>query len=181
MIRLPFLKPKPDPVAALYGDIVAVARAPVAYLEYGVADDFEGRFERLVLISTLVLRRMRVLPAPAAAMAQELADRLFSGLDDGLRRIGVSDIAVGKRMKKLAQGFYGRAEAYTAALDHEDKNALVIALARNLYGGKIDAEAVPKTALAEIGKLLRLLDEASLDTLLAGKVLHPHYDLSPRL
>jgi cytochrome b pre-mRNA-processing protein 3 len=30
------------------------------------------------------------------------------GLDDAFREIGVSDTAVGKKMKKLAGAFYGR-------------------------------------------------------------------------
>jgi hypothetical protein len=38
MISLPFLKPRRDALAALYGDIVAASRAPAAYRDFGVAD-----------------------------------------------------------------------------------------------------------------------------------------------
>lgn len=175
MIRIPFLTPRPDPVAALYGDIVAVSRAPVAYLDFGVMDDFEGRFERLALVATLVLRRLKALPAPGESIAQELVDRVFAGLDEGVRLMGVSDISVGKKVKKLAQGFYGRAGAYTAALDAGSEAELREALSRNLFAGRIAPEAVAPGLLAEIAALIARLDAASLEALLAGGVLNAHY------
>lgn len=176
--RIPFFKPRRDPVAALCGDIVAAARAPVAYLEYGVADDFEGRFERLALIATLVLRRLKALPPPGEIVAQELVDHLFADLDDGLRRMGVSDLSVGKRMKKLAQGFYGRAEAYTVAIEAGGENPLREALARNLFSGTLAPEAVARGLMEEIAALQARLDGASLDALLAGGVLNAQYSHS---
>jgi len=175
MIRIPFFTRRKDPVAALYGDIVAASRAPVAYLDFGVSDDFEGRFERLALITTLVLRRLKVLPAPGEAMAQELVDQLFAALDEGLRLMGVSDVSVGKKMKKLAQGFYGRAGAYTAAFEASGEEALRAALSRNLLGGRIAPEAVAEGLLAEISALNTRLEAASLEMLLAGAVLNAHY------
>jgi cytochrome b pre-mRNA-processing protein 3 len=175
MIRIPFLTPRRDPVAALYGDIVAVSRAPVAYLEFGVSDDFEGRFERLALVTTLVLRRLKALPAPGEAIAQELVDRVFAGLDEGVRLMGVSDISVGKKVKKLAQGFYGRAEAYTAALGAGRDAELRVALSRNLFGGRVAPDDIAAGLLAEIVALNARLEAASLEALLAGSVLNAHY------
>lgn len=175
MIRIPFLTPRPDPVAALYGDIVAASRAPEAYRDFGVNDDFEGRFERLALVTTLVLRRLKALPAPGETIAQELVDRVFAGLDEGVRLMGVSDISVGKKVKKLAQAFYGRAGAYTAALDGGSDAELREALSRNLFGGRIAPGDVNAGLLAEIAALNARLEAASLDALLAGGVLNAHY------
>ena len=62
MIRIPFFKPRENPIAALYGDIVAASRAPEAYRSFGVTDDFESRFERLVLVMTLALRVAELAP-----------------------------------------------------------------------------------------------------------------------
>ncbi|MCA1952866.1 MAG: ubiquinol-cytochrome C chaperone [Hyphomicrobiales bacterium] len=171
MISIPFFRPRPDPIAALYGDIVAAARMPRVYAEFGVADDFEGRFEYLALVATLALRRLRSLPPPAGEIAQQLVDRVFDGLDDALRRIGVSDLAVGKKVKKLAQGFYGRAGAYSAALDSGAEADMRTALARNLFGGRLTPEAVPPALLAELAAMTVRLDAAPLDALLAGGVL----------
>ena len=175
MIRLPFFTPRENPVAALYGDIVAASRAPEAYRDFGVADDFEGRFERLVLVSTLVLRRMRQLGVEAEMLAQKLVDTLFEDLDDGLRKAGVGDLSVGKRIKKLAQGFYGRAEAYTAALE-AGEDMLREALARNLFSGKIAAADLHPGLLAEIAAWQHRLGEADLPALLSGKTLSDTLD-----
>lgn len=175
MIRIPFLSRRPDPVAGLYGDIVAAARAPAAYRDFGVPDSFEGRFERLALVTTLALRRLKALGAPGEDIAQVLVDRFFADLDDGLRRAGVSDLAVGKRVKKLAQAFYGRAEAYTAALASGEEAALRAALARNLLGGAVAPEAVAPGLIAEVAALGGRLEAATLDALLAGGVLAPHF------
>lgn len=168
MFGLSFLKKKPDLIAPLFADIVAAARHPVAYRDLGVADDFEGRFERLALVMVLALRRLNALPAPADRAGQELVDRLFAHLDDGLRRSGVGDLSVGKKMKKLAQGFYGRAKAYTEALDAGDEAALRAALAKNLYASGILAEAIPPGLLAEIMSLNQSLAQSDLSMLMAG-------------
>lgn len=171
MIRLPFFSKRPDQIAPLFGDIVAVARAPVAYVEYGIPDTFEGRFERLSLIMTLVLKRLQALPAPATTMAQELVDTFFASLDDGLRRSGIGDLSVPKRMKKLAQGFYGRAEAYTSALGAGEAAGLRDVLARNLYASERSPETVPQVVLDEIAAIEAALATSDCDALLAGKVL----------
>jgi cytochrome b pre-mRNA-processing protein 3 len=173
MFGLSFLRKKPDIIAGLFADVVAAARHPGAYRDLGVADDFEGRFERLVLVVVLVLRRLNALPAPADRVGQELVDRLFAHLDDGLRRSGVGDLSVGKKMKKLAQAFYGRAKAYTDALDGADEPTLRDALARNLFGSAMSADDVPAGILAEIRSLNAALEMSDLDALLAGQTLEP--------
>ncbi|MCU0818657.1 MAG: ubiquinol-cytochrome C chaperone [Beijerinckiaceae bacterium] len=160
----------PD-VAKLFHDIANAARNPVAYREHGVADTFEGRFERLALVTTLVLRRLSALPAPAEVVGQGVVDQLFAHLDDGFRRAGVGDLSVGKKVKALAQGFYGRAKAYTEALDSGEEAQLRAVLARNLYGSEKTAEDVPAGLLAEIEGLIAALEKKDLAGLLAGRVL----------
>ena len=50
-----------------------------------------------------------------------------------LREMGAGDLGVGKRVKKMAQGFYGRVSAYETGLAG-DGPGLEAALRRNLYG-----------------------------------------------
>jgi cytochrome b pre-mRNA-processing protein 3 len=111
-------------------------RRAVFYLDGGIPDTFEGRFESLTLHVFLVLRRLRELPAPAADLAQELVDACFAYLELGFRNGGTSDIAVPKRMKKIGQMFYGRVQAYEAALAASDSGELVAALRRNASPGE---------------------------------------------
>ena len=171
MFRLPLFRKREDAIAPLFGDLVAAARAPGAYLHFGVTDDFEGRFERLVLVATLVLRRLGQLRAPAGDVAQELVDRIFAHLDDGLRRSGIGDLSVPKRMKKLGQGFYGRADAYTAALATGEDMALAACLAKNLLCGRVQASDVHPGLIAEIRLLQAAIGASELADLLKGAVL----------
>ena len=54
-----FRRPRrPDTISSLYGMIVAQARRPVFYREYGVADTVGGRFDLLLLHIVLVVERL---------------------------------------------------------------------------------------------------------------------------
>ena len=123
------------PVNALFARIAEASRQPALYTHGGIPDSFEGRFESLTLHVFLVLRRLRELPPPAADLAQDLVDACFAYLELGFRNGGISDVAVPKRMKTIGRSFYGRVQAYEAALAGSDSAALVEALARNAGPG----------------------------------------------
>jgi cytochrome b pre-mRNA-processing protein 3 len=124
----------PTAVEAVFGRIVDASREPHLYSNLGIPDTVEGRFESAILHMVVTLRRLRELPKPADEFAQELVDAFFQWLDDTLRDMGVGDIAVPKRMKKLVEAFYGRAHSYDSALDQQDRAALVATLRRNVTG-----------------------------------------------
>ena len=63
---------------------------------------------------------------------QALVDELFRDMDRSLREMGVSDVAVGKKVRKMAEVFYGRVAAYDRALTQDDE-ALRQAIARNVF------------------------------------------------
>lgn len=131
-----FRRPAKDPcIDRLHGEIMAAARQPALFVDFGVADTVEGRFEAVALMASIVLRRMMMLPAPAPELAQQLTDDIFARFDIALREIGVADAGVAKRMKTMAQGFLGRATAYRAALESADEGQLTAAITRNVYGG----------------------------------------------
>jgi len=73
------------------------------------------------------------LQARAGNIAQALFDTMFGDMDRSLREMGVSDIAVGKRVKQMATAFYGRVAAYDDGLAGTDE-VLGEALRRNLFG-----------------------------------------------
>lgn len=115
----------------LYEQIVAAARQPVFFSDLGVPDTPLGRFEMLSIHMILFLRQVRN-DKSLAPVAQQITDEFFLDLDDALRELGIGDIGVPKRMKKLARMFYGRAVAYGEAIDAGDDSALGEALARNI-------------------------------------------------
>ena len=53
-------------------------------------------------------------------------------MDRSLREMGVGDISVGKKVRKMAEVFYGRIAAYDQALAGPD-GALDAAIARNVF------------------------------------------------
>jgi cytochrome b pre-mRNA-processing protein 3 len=152
-------------IDALHGRIVAAARRPALFLPpYGVPDTVEGRFDLLVLLTIVVLRRLESLPEPGPEIAQELVNALFEHLDDDLREMGVGDLAVPKRMKKLAGAFAGRSAAYRDALDRNG-TALATALARNIYDGKTGCG--PNALAAYCREVIAALEGTDLTTILA--------------
>lgn len=156
-------------VARLHDEIMAQSRLPAFFLPpYGAPDTFEGRFEILTLNAGLVLRRLSQAAEPGPAIAQALADKVFSAIDDALREIGVSDVGVPKKMKKLARAFMGRGGAYALAMD-EGEAALAAAMARNVLAGDGDGAALARYALAA----RRRLDETPLDVFLRGEAPLP--------
>jgi cytochrome b pre-mRNA-processing protein 3 len=155
---------------ALYTEAVALARDPALFETLGVPDTIQGRFDAIGLHVALVLRRCRAEPDPAgAALAQAVFDAMFADMDISLREMGVSDLAVGKRMKKLWEGFHGRALAYEAALDAGDGAALAEAIGRNLHGGAPPAGAAEALA-ARAQALAAQLAARPFAELLAGRL-----------
>ena len=63
--------------------------------------------------------------------------RLFDDFDLSLRELGVGDMGMGKKIKIMADSFYGRCKAYEEGLNQGD-NQLEDAIIRNIYGGDIE-------------------------------------------
>jgi cytochrome b pre-mRNA-processing protein 3 len=120
-------------IGALYGAIVAQARAPAFYQAYGVADTLDGRFDLIVLHLVLVLARLARDGVSARGMGQKLFDAFCRDMDGNLREMGVGDLAVPKRMRRFGEAFYGRQAAYGAAFAAADARELEMALARNIF------------------------------------------------
>jgi cytochrome b pre-mRNA-processing protein 3 len=122
-----------DTISALYGIIVAQARTPAFYRDFGVPDTVDGRFELVLLHLFLLLRRFDGDEA-ARELGQQVFDLFCRDMDQNLREMGVSDLKVPKEMRRIGEAFYGRARVYEASLASNDGAALRIAIARNVMG-----------------------------------------------
>jgi cytochrome b pre-mRNA-processing protein 3 len=161
-------------IEQILGEIVAAARRPPLYEALGVPDRINGRFELLTLHAGLVLRRLAALGGLADAIAQDLVNGVFAHFDDTLREMGMSDIAVAKRLKAMASAFYGRNAAYAAALDDGSGVDLVAALARNVYGATGQDVGPKAKALAHYVALLdAALATIPIDTFATGRFRFP--------
>jgi cytochrome b pre-mRNA-processing protein 3 len=126
-----------DPAAvSIYGQIVTQAREPDFYRAAGVPDTVQGRFEMIALHMFVVLHRLKQEGETGAGLAQDLFDLMFQDMDRNLRELGTGDLAVGKRIKFLAKGLYGRIAAYERGLAAGvGAGELEQALARNVFPG----------------------------------------------
>lgn len=118
---------------ALYELAVRQARAPAFYVGLGVADRIDARFELYTLHVLLLTMRLRDEGERGAEAAQELFDTYVSALDHALRELGVGDISVGKKMRKLGEAMYGRMSAYEPPLRAGDADTLAAGLGRNVF------------------------------------------------
>lgn len=154
---------------ALYAQVVEQARRPALYQDLGCPDTVEGRFELYTLHVVLVLERLRTGGETAAETSQALFDTYVKGLDDGLREMGVGDLSVGKKMRRLGEAFYGRGKSYDAALAAlPDTGPLTALLGRTVYEGA-DAGRAPELT-AYVLRQREALAAAPIARLLAGEV-----------
>ena len=152
-----------NPAEALYGAIVAAARQPGFYRDWAVPDTVEGRFEMMVLHMYLVLERLKPEPEP---FRQTLTDLFFSDMDRSLREMGAGDLGVGKKVRKMAEAFFGRVAAYAKSTN---ANELAEALKRNVYGGAVDHDLAMKLAAWIVVAKTRLKDQTAAN-ILGGQI-----------
>ncbi len=137
------------------------------YAKWGVADDVDGRFNMVALHMFLVLDRLK---GEDSLFRQRLVDEFFADMDRSLREMGVGDISVGKKVRKMAEAFYGRIAAYDAGLA-ESRDALAAALSRNLFPDEngSGAENLADYVLNARAHLVR----ATTEHLLTGEIDFP--------
>lgn len=139
----------------LYELAVRQAREPAFYTTLGVADRIDARFELYTLHVLLLVMRLRDEGERGSDAAQALFDTYVSALDHALRELGVGDISVGKKMRKLGEAMYGRMTAYEPPLRDGDAPALAAGLARNVFESDDPAvgDALAGYALASRARL----------------------------
>lgn len=164
-------RPNPARTAgeALYAAAARQARKPSFYASGGVADTREGRFELYTLHVILLVERLKGETGLAGEARQILFDRYVQGLDDAFRELGVGDLSVAKRVKKLGQAFYGRLKAYEEAVALlPDPAALTDVLTRTALEDRADGAA---DLTNYVVAARRILAEQAVPVLLAGDVI----------
>jgi cytochrome b pre-mRNA-processing protein 3 len=171
-------KPLERPGFTLYTAAVAGARNPWFFGALGVPDSLDGRFDLVALHVALLIRRLRREPDPrGAALAQAVFDAMFADMDLNLREMGVGDLSVAKRVRRMWEALHGRALAYEAALDAGDVAALAAALRRNVWRRAEPGDAGPGAEALRLADHTVRVDEAlagqGLAELLQGEVCLP--------
>ena len=157
------------PVARrLYAAVIDQARQQAFYVVWGVPDTATGRFDAIALHSFLLMSRLKAAGIEPG-LAQAVSDMVVDDLDRNLREMGTGDLSVGKKVKKLMQGFFGRLGAYDEALAGDDA-MLKAALQRNLYGSATATDRQLSALARYVRREAAFLAEQPDDRLNAGQV-----------
>lgn len=113
--------------------LMAQARTTAFFTRFCVPDTIDGRFDLVALHAWLMLEPLAGDPA----LAQALVNEIFVHFDETLRDLGTGDIGMNRRLKTLADAFYGRLQAYRRTVTQED---LAQAIGRNVYRGALDRQ-----------------------------------------
>lgn len=153
----------------LYEAIVAAARHVRFYENMAVPDTIDGRFEMIVLHLFLVLNRLK--GEGVEDLRQDLTDEFFADMDRSLRELGVSDVAVGKKVRKIAESYYGRVTAYDRALSASPK-MLEEAVSRNVYPNSAPEESI-RAMTRYFSDAVKHLGTISVEEILLGELRLP--------
>ena len=161
-----------DASISLYIAAVEHARSPIFFLDFGVPDSVDGRFDLVIVHVMLLVRRLRQQGKAAAEVSQALLNLMFADMDRNLREMGVGDLSVGRQVKKMAKAFYGRAETWEQALD-QDIEMVTSALAETVYRS-VEVPSEPISSLASyVIAADKYLADLSTDTMISGEVEFP--------
>ena len=97
-----------------------------------------------------------------------LATSIFESLEEAIRDLGVGDMGISRRIKAMANAFYGRLSVYAAA---EGESEMQEALIRNLYRGECDRNLEARLlSRYMLQSLERLRKPSAVSELLKGGV-----------
>ncbi len=152
----------------LYGAVVAQARTPAFYLNYGVADTPDGRYELIALHLILTLDRLGQSDVADEPLRRETLETFITDLDDNMREFGVGVDSVPKRVKRAAGGVYDRGVQYREALALPGNEALEQVLSQHIHknqGSNASARLaryVRQTALSLAAQAPEALKQAAI-------------------
>jgi len=158
----------------LFAEIVSQSRNPVFYRDYLVEDTVDGRFDLISLHLALVLARLKKQDDDEKLnlVGRYLQEVMFENMDMSLREMGVGDMGVGKKVKVMAEAFYGRKVAYQQALDDQEQGseALSGAVLRNIYREKHPDGVLLEGLTDYIIKQYAHLETISPTDIMSGKI-----------
>jgi cytochrome b pre-mRNA-processing protein 3 len=164
--------PQSRSIASLYGAIVAQARTPGFYRIYGVPDTVNGRLEMIMLHAVLLLRRLEHEAGPIRELGQGVFDQFCRDMDESMREMGVGDLAVPRKMRRIAEAFYGRQSAYRAALDAPGEQHLAAVLVRNVFADSPEPNGAERLAIY-VREAARRLAEQKVEGLQRAELAFP--------
>lgn len=162
-----------DSGQGLFLSIIEQSRLPFFYADMGVADSIDGRFDVMVLHMAILLDKldMHSDEVPEAMKLRRIVQEImFDNLDLTLREIGVGDLGVGKKIKVMAEAFYGRVKAYQALFLSENLEEMSEAIKRNVYRGNETDKNILSHLSAYIFKMQHDVSKQPIVDIMEGKI-----------
>ncbi len=107
-----------------------------------IEDSPDGRFEAVALFATAIFIGLANRGEYEKQIAQTLFDKIFKTFDQALRELGVSDVKVGTRVKKMSESYFGRQNSYAKAYENSDKSVLERKIALNVFGRDVKEDKI---------------------------------------
>lgn len=156
----------------LFASIILQSRLSTFYSELDIEDSMDGRFDLLALNMAFVLDKLdqHEEVEDCAQLGRNLQEIMFDNLDLTLREIGVGDLGVGKKIKLMAEAFYGRMSVYKQLFNSRDLNKMIEALNRNLYRErKINIETLNQMS-QYVYDQKNHINNQSIEKIISGKI-----------
>lgn len=120
---------------ALYRGLMAASLSQEPYAAGIVPDDMDHRVQMVSLHAAVLVWQLTRRPEKALRQLPQLIHtRVFDGIDASLRETGVGDASIARKVRKLAEHYYGLGTATSDALsmpEEERGKTLVALLKRN--------------------------------------------------
>ncbi len=155
----------------LFVKVINHTRIPVFYEKFSVEDSLDGRFDLMTIHMALIIETLDNYQQmdDAIMVRRRLQEIMFDNLDLTLREIGVGDLGVGKKIKVMAEAFFGRMTTYQDLFKNYDIDQMSMALKRNLYRGKVGQETVAENMAIYIYSQNKHLSSLGAEDVMAGK------------
>ena len=155
-------------LAPLYRAIVAAGRDPAWYLDGGVPDTIDGRFDMVAALTALVLLRIEAEGETGRAPSVQLTEVFVADMDSTLRQIGIGDYVVGKHVGRMIGALGGRLAAFRPAMAEDgDFEAPV---RRNIFHDAPPSDEALAFVTGRLERFAAALKAQQLPALLAGAV-----------
>jgi cytochrome b pre-mRNA-processing protein 3 len=124
----------------------------------------------IVLHAHIFFNRLKDSTTEAHEISQAVFDLMFADMEQNLREMGVGDVGVSKRIKTMAEAFYGRAMAYANGMHEQDNSLLISALKRNLYRNSEVRDQIIVDVSSYMRDQVAYLKSQEISQLIQGKV-----------
>ena len=153
-----------------YRALVEIGRDPVWYLDGGVPDTLDGRFDMVAAITALALLRLESEGESGKLPSVLLTEIFIDDMDGTLRQIGIGDYVVGKHLGRMVGALGGRLGAFRDGARH---GSLEDAVRRNVFHDSPPSEGKLELVARRLERFRQAMAETPLASLYDGKVPKP--------